>query len=83
MTILCNSGIGVSLWRVQIWACNRLMPVDYAFGDVRLAILGLVSHWLTAAGNAAFENIASRALQGARFARRLTAADTMVATGWR
>jgi hypothetical protein len=83
MTILCNSGIGASLWRVQIWACDQLMPLDYAVGDIRLAILALVSHWLTAAGNAVVENIARRAWQGAQFAQRITAADTMVAAGWR
>jgi hypothetical protein len=83
MTSLCNSVIGASLWRVQIWACDRLMPLDYAFGDVRLAILALVSHWPTAAGDAVVENIVARAWQGARFAHRFTAADTMVAAGWR
>ena len=38
---------------------------------------------LNAAGNLLVENIVGRAWQGAQFARRITAADTMVAAGER
>ena len=81
MTILCNSGIGEPLWRVQIWACDCLTSLDQASGDPRLAIVALLSASLNAAGNSIVENILARAWRGARFAHRLTAADTMVAAG--
>jgi hypothetical protein len=83
MTILCNTGISEPLWRVQIWACDRLPSLDYAAGDLRLAIVVLLSNWLNAAWNSLVENIAGRAWRGARFAERMTAADTMVAAGGR
>ena len=78
MTILENTGISGPLWRAQIWASEHLNSPDYAF-DPRLAIAGLLSHAL----NAAWRNTAGRAAQGARFAHRLSAADTMVAAGGR
>jgi hypothetical protein len=81
MTMLCNSGIGEPLWRVQIWACDRMPSLDCASGDPRLAIVALLSQSLNAAGNSIVKNILSRAWRGARFAERLTAADTMVAAG--
>jgi hypothetical protein len=78
MTILCNSGFGAPLWRAQIWANEHLNSSPYAF-DPRLAVVGLLSQAL----NAAWKNTAARASQGARFAHRVTAADTMVAAGGR
>jgi hypothetical protein len=78
MTILENTGIGGPFWRAQIWASEYLNPPDYAF-DPRLAVAGLLSHAL----NAAWRNTAARASRGARFAHRVTAADTMVAAGGR
>ena len=81
MTTLCNSAICEPLCRVQIWACDHLASLDAASGDPRLAIVTLLSQSLNAAGNSIVKNIVSRAFRGARFAERLTAADTMVAAG--
>ena len=53
--------------------------LDSASGDPRLAIVALLSQSLNAAGNTIVENIVGRAWRGARFAERLTAADTLVA----
>jgi hypothetical protein len=78
MTILCNTGFGAPLWRAQIWANEHMNVSSYAF-DPRLAVIGLMSQAL----NAAWKNTAGRAAQGARFAHRLSAADTMVAAGGR
>lgn len=78
MTILENTGISGPLWRAQIWASDHLHSPAYAL-DPRLAVAGLLSQAL----NAAWKNTAARASQGARFARRVTAADTMVAAGGR
>jgi hypothetical protein len=78
MTILENTGLSGPLWRAQIWASEQLASPDYAF-DPRLAVAGLLTHAL----NAAWKTTATRASQGARFAHRVTAADTMVAAGGR
>jgi hypothetical protein len=78
MTILESTGIGGPLCRAQLWASEHLNSPDYAF-DPRLAVAGLLSHAL----NAAWKTTAARASQGARFAHRVTAADTMVAAGGR
>ena len=81
MTTLCNSGINEPLCRVQIWACDHLASLDPVAGDPRLAIVTLLSQSLNAAGNSLVKNILGRAWRGARFAERLTTADTMVAAG--
>ena len=78
MTILCNTGFGAPLGRAQIWANEHMNVSRYAF-DTRLAAIGLMAQAL----NAAWKNTAGRAAQGARFADRLSAADTMVAAGGR
>ena len=91
MATLCNSGIGGPLWRaqasiqasIQTWAFHRLVRVDYAFGDLRSTIIALLAASLAAAGNTLAKTILRRAGQGALFAQRLTAADTMVAAGGR
>ena len=83
MTTLCNLGAFGSLQSFQAWAFERLVALNLGSGDLRWAVVALVSGALTAVGNAWFETIAARALQGARFARRVTAADTMVAAGGR
>ena len=83
MTTLCNSGISEPLCRVQIWACDQLASLDSISGDPRLAIVTLLSQSLNAAGNSLVKNILGRAWRGARFAERLTTADTMVAAGGR
>jgi hypothetical protein len=81
MTILCNSAISEPLWRAQVWACDQLTVLDSASGDPRLAIVAVLSQSLNAAGNSIVKNIVRRAWRGARFAQRMTAADTMVAAG--
>jgi hypothetical protein len=83
MTTLCHSGALGALQSFQVWAYERLIALNLASGDFRFAAIALVSGLLAAAGNAWFETIAGRALKGARFARRVTAADTMVAAGGR
>jgi hypothetical protein len=86
MTILCNSGLGWPIGRVQAlmqaWAFESMISLDYA-GDLRWAIVALLSNAVAAAGNALVESILRRASQGARFAQRMTAADTMVAAAGR
>ena len=87
MTTLCNSsplGSRQAFHRtLQIWIFERLITLNLVSGDLRVAAIAFVAGTLAAAGNAWFETIAARALQGAHFARRVTAADTMVAAGGR
>jgi hypothetical protein len=82
MTVLCNLA-GGSLHSVQAWALGRLIALDLTSTDLRWAIIALLCQSLTAIGNVLFESIAGRALEGARFAGAMTAADTMVAAGGR
>ena len=83
MTTLCNSSALSVRQAFQAWIFERLISLNLASGDLRLAAIALVAGALAAAGNAWFETIATRALQGAQFAHRVTAADTMVAAGGR
>ena len=83
MTTLCNSSPLGSRQAFRAWMFERLIALDLAGGDLRLAMIALLAGALAAAGNAWFETIATRALQGAQFAQRVTAADTMVAAGGR
>lgn len=87
MTSLCNLGAGGCrpslLQSLQVRAFERLVALNVASGDLRFTLIALVSAALTAAANAWLENILRRALQGARFAASVTAADTMVAAGRR
>ncbi|MGH6678586.1 MAG: hypothetical protein ACREDL_06555 [Bradyrhizobium sp.] len=87
MATLCNSGIGIPLWRVQAlvqaWACERLIMADCTSCDLRWSVITLLSQALKAAVNALAETTLRRAFQGARFAQRITAADTMLAAGGR
>ena len=83
MTTLCNSSAFSARQAFQAWIFERLITLNLASGDLRFAVIALLAGALAAAGNAWFENIATRALQGAQFAQRLTAADTMVAPGAR
>jgi hypothetical protein len=83
MTTLCNSSPWGSRQAFQAWMFERLVTLNLASGDLRMVAIALVAGALAAAGNAWFETIATRALQGAHFARRVTAADTMVAAGGR
>ncbi len=86
MITFCNSSPLGSRQAFRAWIFERLIALDLAGGDLRLvmiALLALLAGALAAAGNAWFETIATRALQGAKFAQRVTAADTMVAAGGR
>jgi hypothetical protein len=87
MTTLCNQGALGSRHAfqrsLQAWTYERLYTLNLASGDPRFAAIALVSSVVAAAGNAWFETIARRAYKGAKFARRVTAADTMVAAGGR
>jgi hypothetical protein len=87
MTTLCNSsplGSRQAFQRtLQTWIYERLITLNLASADLRIAAIALVAGALAAAGNAWFETIAARALQGAQFAKSVTAADTMVAAGRR
>ena len=76
MTVLCNLA-GGSLHSLQ--GIARLIALEPGSGDLRSAMILLLCQSLTAIGNVLFENIAGRALQGARFAEAMAAADTMVA----
>jgi hypothetical protein len=84
MMILYSSGFGERfgpLWRAQSFALEHLISFQCASGDLRWAVMALISRSLTAAMEALFRNIGGRAWQGARFAGALTTADTMVAAG--
>jgi len=83
MTTLCSSHPLGSRQAFQAWIYERMISLNLASGDLRIAAIAVVAGVLAAAGNAWFETIATRALQGAHFARRVTAADTMVAAGGR
>lgn len=82
MTVLCNLA-GGSLHSLQAWALGRLFALELTSTDLRWAIIALLCQSMTAIGTILFENIAGRALKGARFAEAMTAADTMVAAGGR
>jgi hypothetical protein len=83
MTTLCNSSLFGSRQAFQAWIFERLITLNLASGDLRVAAIALLAAAVAAAGNAWFETIAARALQGAQFAKSVTAADTMVAAGGR
>lgn len=87
MATLCNSDIGIPLWRaqasVQAWAYERLIMNDCASCDLRWSLVALLSQALQAALNALAENTLRRAYRGARFAQGIAAADTMLAAGGR
>ena len=81
MTVLCNLCAAGTRQSLQARAFEKLIALNLTSGDLRLAVIALVSGAIIAVANAWFENIAARALQGAEFAARVTAADTMVAAG--
>jgi hypothetical protein len=81
MTSLCNLCALGTRQSLQARAFERLVALNLTSGDLRLAVITLLSDAVAAAVNAWFKNIATRAIQGARFASRVTAADTMVAAG--
>ncbi len=80
MTILYHVDTG-PLWRAQIWAFGRLASLDC--GDLRWAMVALVSRCIAAAGDLLLRHIAGRAWQGARFASSFTPAATTVAAAGR
>jgi hypothetical protein len=69
------------LWRAQVWAFGQL--AWFGIGDLRWAMVALISRGVAAAVESLFLHIAGRAWQGARFAGRLTPAATTVAAGSR
>lgn len=83
MTGLCSSNTLSMRQAFQAWIVDRLITLNLTSGDLRMAAIAFVAGALAAAGNAWFQTIAARALKGAQFVRRVTAADTMVAAGER
>jgi hypothetical protein len=83
MTTLCSSNALSVRQAFQAWIVERLITLNLTGGDLRVAAIALLAGALAAAGNAWLEIIATRALQGAQFARRVTAADNMVAAAGR
>jgi hypothetical protein len=88
MMILYGFGDFRPFWRAPAWAVARLIPVHCASGDFRRTIGALALHAFAALETFAqrqltswARNIMDRALQGARFAADMTAADTTVAAG--
>jgi hypothetical protein len=88
MMILYGFGDFRPFWRVQAWAVAHLIPVHCTSGDLRGTIAALALHAFAALEAFAVRqlmaltrNVMVRALQGARFAADMTAADTTVAAG--
>jgi hypothetical protein len=69
------------LWRAQVWALGQL--ASSGLGDLRWAMVALVSRGIAAAADSLFRHIAGRAWQGARFAGRCAPAATTVAAAGR
>ena len=70
--------------RLQNWAFGRLasfdrMSFDPMVVDLRIALAALVTRSLVEAADAVVRHVMSRAWRGARFAKTITAAATMVA----
>jgi len=83
MSTLCNLGSTGSVQSLHAWALEHLISSGGAARDFRSAMAALASNLFTAAANTWVKRIACQALKGARFAQRMTAADTMVAAGGR
>jgi hypothetical protein len=88
MMILCGFGGFRPFWRAQAWAMAHLISVHCTSGDYRWAIAALALRWFAALEAFVQKQLVSlartvmgRAWQGARFAARLTDADSMVAAG--
>ncbi|HWN78415.1 MAG TPA: hypothetical protein VNN81_11190 [Bradyrhizobium sp.] len=88
MMILYGFGGFRPFWRAQTWACEHLIPVLCTPGDLRWAVAALALRSFAALDAFAekqlvslAQNVMGRALQGARFAADMTAADTTVAAG--
>jgi hypothetical protein len=88
MMILYGFGTFRPLSRAQAWAVEHLISVHCASGDLRWSIVALALRWLAELEAFAQRQLAAvarammaRAWQGARFAARMTDADTMVAAG--
>lgn len=75
-------GIAGPLGRAHLWALGRLVSFDLTFGDLRVALIALVTRALTQASNALIRHVMGRAWRGARSANDITAAATMVAAAW-
>ena len=69
--------------RLQGWAFGRLVSFDLMVVDLRIALAALVTRSLVEAADAVARHVMSRAWRGARFAKTITAAATMVAAAGR
>lgn len=74
------------LWRAQLWAATHLLLVHDSSGDLRCDIVTLALRGLAALDAFVEKQLSCwahhnmrRARQGAHFAAKITAADTMVA----
>ena len=84
---VCAVHAGLSpLWRLQAWAIERLVSILSPPGDLRWAIAALMIAALATLETMIRRQLVSlarhimrRALRGARFADRMTTADSMVA----
>jgi hypothetical protein len=74
----------LSSWRpAQAWAFEQLLSLDLSAPDLRLAFAALASRSLRWAGDAMLHRVSRRALSGARFAKDITTAASMLAAAWR
>jgi hypothetical protein len=69
--------------RLQSWAFGRLVSFDPMVVDLRIVLAALVTRSLIEAADAVVRHVMSRAWRGARFAKTITAAATMVAAAGR
>ncbi|WP_027549570.1 hypothetical protein [Bradyrhizobium sp. Cp5.3] len=91
MIIPTQFGTAVPLWRVQAslhallhtWAFGRLASLDLMFVDFRLALASLVTRSLVQVADTLVRHLMGQAWRGARFAKDITAAATMVAAAGR
>ena len=87
----CAVHAGLSpLWRLQAWVIERVVSILSPSGDLRWAIAALVIAVLVTLEAMIHRQLVSlarhimrRALRGARFADRVTTADSMVAAASR
>jgi hypothetical protein len=87
MIIPTHFGPGGPLWRTrafnvqawQAWAFNRFASPDLMAVDLRFALASVVTRSLIQAADVLVRHVMGRAWRGARFAKDITAAATMVA----
>ena len=67
-------------WRLaQAWAFEQLFSLDISAPDLRVAFAAVASRSIRWAGDAMLHRVGRRALSGARFAKHITTAATMLA----